>query len=317
MKVGRNDLCPCGSGKKYKHCHLPIDEAREASQRRMRRAQDTLMPKIMEAAQQFPNALPPAIERYWKGKYTTQDMTRIDELEDRGAERFLTWFAFDYPLEDGRTLVERLIAGEDSPEFSEDERALLATWGDVRLRPYTIESAVKGKTIQLRDMLGGETYNINDHVASRRVEPGEVLVFHLVPVGEEQYIGGSAAHLTEDTREKLREFADIHLEAYQRDHPGTTWVDLLRDRSEVLNHFVMDLPVEAPDPNILDNIVAQARASLLLAGESVGLRKSPGEDDEDSNDSSDEPVPVGADLPASPETLDELEEQAPKSDPGI
>jgi uncharacterized protein YchJ len=21
QKVGRNDLCPCGSGKKYKHCH--------------------------------------------------------------------------------------------------------------------------------------------------------------------------------------------------------------------------------------------------------------------------------------------------------
>ena len=20
-KIGRNDLCPCGSGKKYKHCH--------------------------------------------------------------------------------------------------------------------------------------------------------------------------------------------------------------------------------------------------------------------------------------------------------
>jgi len=21
IKVGRNDPCPCGSGKKYKHCH--------------------------------------------------------------------------------------------------------------------------------------------------------------------------------------------------------------------------------------------------------------------------------------------------------
>jgi uncharacterized protein YecA (UPF0149 family) len=21
QKVGRNELCPCGSGKKYKHCH--------------------------------------------------------------------------------------------------------------------------------------------------------------------------------------------------------------------------------------------------------------------------------------------------------
>jgi preprotein translocase subunit SecA len=26
-KVGRNDLCPCGSGKKYKHCHLRQDQA--------------------------------------------------------------------------------------------------------------------------------------------------------------------------------------------------------------------------------------------------------------------------------------------------
>ncbi|MCZ8512693.1 SEC-C metal-binding domain-containing protein [Paenibacillus filicis] len=26
-KVGRNDACPCGSGKKYKHCCLPLDNA--------------------------------------------------------------------------------------------------------------------------------------------------------------------------------------------------------------------------------------------------------------------------------------------------
>jgi uncharacterized protein YecA (UPF0149 family) len=26
LRAGRNDPCPCGSGKKYKKCHLPIDE---------------------------------------------------------------------------------------------------------------------------------------------------------------------------------------------------------------------------------------------------------------------------------------------------
>ena len=32
MKIGRNDQCPCGSGKKYKHCHYDKDlEARQAS----------------------------------------------------------------------------------------------------------------------------------------------------------------------------------------------------------------------------------------------------------------------------------------------
>ena len=25
-KIGRNDPCPCGSGKKYKRCHLPLDQ---------------------------------------------------------------------------------------------------------------------------------------------------------------------------------------------------------------------------------------------------------------------------------------------------
>jgi hypothetical protein len=28
-KTGRNELCPCKSGKKYKHCCLEIDERRE------------------------------------------------------------------------------------------------------------------------------------------------------------------------------------------------------------------------------------------------------------------------------------------------
>ncbi len=28
-KVGRNEPCPCGSGKKYKNCHLKLDENRD------------------------------------------------------------------------------------------------------------------------------------------------------------------------------------------------------------------------------------------------------------------------------------------------
>jgi hypothetical protein len=31
MKVSRNDPCPCGSGKKYKRCHMEADQAEAAS----------------------------------------------------------------------------------------------------------------------------------------------------------------------------------------------------------------------------------------------------------------------------------------------
>jgi hypothetical protein len=30
---GRNDPCPCGSGKKYKQCHLAADEAKARAER--------------------------------------------------------------------------------------------------------------------------------------------------------------------------------------------------------------------------------------------------------------------------------------------
>ena len=34
--LGRNDICWCGSGKKYKHCHLDADEKIRAAERAKR-----------------------------------------------------------------------------------------------------------------------------------------------------------------------------------------------------------------------------------------------------------------------------------------
>jgi hypothetical protein len=284
-KVGRNDPCPCGSGKKYKHCHLPLEEAAQAEHLRLRRAVDTLMPRIIETARELPDAILPALQRFWNGKYTPEQLADLDDLEERGAERFLSWFAFDYRLEDGRTLVEQLAAGEGALTLNDDEARLLHEWSGVRLRPYVVEDVLKGQSMHVRDLLDETAYEVEDHAASRRVRPGEVLIVHLVPAGVRRYIGGAAAHLTADTREKLLEFAALHLEAFTRDHPAATWADLLREQSEVLNHFVMALPVEQPDPTLLDNIINQTRVSLQLAGESLGIGRvasdeSPGSSDE-------------------------------------
>ena len=37
VKVGRNQPCHCGSGKKYKQCHLDADEAAAAAAREQQR----------------------------------------------------------------------------------------------------------------------------------------------------------------------------------------------------------------------------------------------------------------------------------------
>lgn len=278
VKLGRNDPCHCGSGKKYKDCHLPIEQAYRAEQMKLREAQETLLPRIMEAAQSVPAAFPVALERFWNGKYTHEQMSELDDLEDRGADRFLTWFAFDHRHDDGQTLVEQLASAAETGGFEADEYELrlLRNWTGVRLRPYVIEDLRKGQNMTLRDLLDEGTYLLADQAAAKRLEPGEVVVGHIVPADTPLgaaaptfYLAGAAAQLTADTAEKLLEFAGLYLTDLQRTQPDATWSDLLRERSYVLNHFVMALPREEYNPTLLDNLILEARVTLHLTGEAL------------------------------------------------
>ena len=261
-KIGRNDPCWCGSGKKYKQCHLVADDAAAGEQRRLKAAGDALLPRLIERAQQHTDLLPTAFSLFWNDRYTLDQMATLDELEGRGAERFLTWFTFDYPLADGHTVVERLAAGSDDFERTDDEAALLEQWARVRLAPFVVESSVRAREIHAHALLGDEQYTIEDQAASRRVDDGEVLIVHLLPVGPKYYIGGAAAHLTADTAATLRTYSLLHLAALQQEHPDADANTLLYAKSYLLNHFIMHLPVDAPDPTVFERILQQTRAEL-------------------------------------------------------
>ncbi|WP_129629719.1 YecA family protein [Candidatus Oscillochloris fontis] len=277
-KLGRNDPCHCGSGRKYKDCHLIIEEAARSEQLLLRQAQDSLLPKIIEAAQSVPEQFPEAFARFWQNKYPFEQMSDLDAVEDRGAERFLTWFAFDFHMNNGRTLVEQLNIAADEGSFEVDpyERRLLEQWRTVRLRPYIVAEIRKGKGMLLRDLLGEQEFDVTDYNAAKRLEVGEVVVGHLTPADTpldapvpNYYLGGAAAHLTNDTPQKLVEFAELHLADMRRERPDVTWSDLLEERSEVLNHFVIALPREAPDPSVMERLVSDGRIALQLTKESV------------------------------------------------
>jgi hypothetical protein len=312
-KIGRNDPCWCGSGKKYKECHLPRQEEEKAEQRRLQEAEDLLMAKIMEAAQEVPAEFPEALTLFWNGKYTVDQMSELDDYEIEGSERFLVWFAFDYVQEDGQTLVEQLVRDAEAGTFELDEyeARLLPQWSSVRLRPYLVEQIEKGYGITVRDLLDDGVYTVKDAGAPKRMEEQEVMVAHLVPVGVKEAgqppewvqkglprpedepedeelpqtplysIAGRAAQLTADTREKLIEFAGLYLDDLRRTQPDATWSDLVRDRSHILNHFVMALPVEEYNPTLMDNLILEARVALQMAQEGVSSLRGQKDADED------------------------------------
>lgn len=252
-EIGRNAPCWCGSGKKFKHCHQREEQAWQADQLRLNEAHDRLVPKIIEAARACPTSVVAAMGRFWNGKYTAEQLVDLDELEPRGAERFLTWFAFDAVQDDGLTLVETLARAAMANEFDGDayEVRLLQDWQTARLGPYRVEQVIPGAGVVMRDLLNNNnTYEVKDHGASQRLERGEVVVGHLLQLGTNDYrspslprfvVGGAAAQLTTDTQERLLSLASHVLADMQQNNPDATWADLTRQRSEIFNHVIMGL----------------------------------------------------------------------------
>lgn len=339
-KLGRNDPCWCGSGKKYKDCHFPIEQTQRAETMKLCQTQDALFNRILEAVELIPEQFPLALEQFWKGKYTIEQMAELDDLEQRGAERFLTWVAFDYLGDQEHTLVERLAASVESMMDTTDtstadasvlvvdpfEQRLLQHWQHVRLQPYVIEAINEGQGLTVRNMLTAQIHEVADAAAANRMEMGEIMVAHLVPAGGKAmitpaegiepaygrnisdeptyYLAGAAAHITSDTSEQLLEFASLYLEDLRRTQPAATWHDFARQRSYVLNHFIMALPEAAPDPSIVQKIVMRTRVALQLTGASLSNligRDQPADADAALADEAEPDAPADPDRGADPD----------------
>ncbi len=119
MKIGRNDPCPCGSGKKYKKCC--VDKAAPPSQalyyRRLSEAHNRLMERLMAYATRTfgDEAIDVAMHEFllWPD---SEDEVSEDRL-DRAGYLFWPWFVFNWaydPADDegalagpeGRTVAE-------------------------------------------------------------------------------------------------------------------------------------------------------------------------------------------------------------------
>ena len=76
-ELGRNDPCHCGSGKKYKQCHLVKDEETERAAR-AKAAGDTTAEAAPEA--QKPAAAPgkPKTRQPWKGQQNTRGFGKLN-----------------------------------------------------------------------------------------------------------------------------------------------------------------------------------------------------------------------------------------------
>jgi tetratricopeptide (TPR) repeat protein len=177
FKPGRNDPCWCGSGKKYKKCHLAADEEAE------RRAAE---PELEDAGTEPPAGTPLHAKvlgdliAFSAERYTLRNLKEARRLyfgpsagnvdEDELAESgFFDWFARDFrPRGKGPALVEEYLRSRGTG-LPAAERELLQSLSAARYGLYEVERVEEGAGVELKDVLGGEPFFVHDVSSSREL----------------------------------------------------------------------------------------------------------------------------------------------------
>ncbi|MFO8048494.1 MAG: SEC-C metal-binding domain-containing protein [Desulfosudaceae bacterium] len=204
MKIGRNDPCPCGSGRKYKKCCLAQAEAPSPMlrYRRLSEAYEQLSDRLLKHASQTfgEDAVYVAMAEFLLWSEEPDEMFNEDNYE-RLIPLFVPWFLFNWEYDaleaagheldgpEGRTVAE-LYAEKHAGRLDSVEETLITS---VNRQPYSfweVIAAEPGRGITVKDILRGHSLKVVEIMASEYVQPGEMLFGRAVNVdGVDMLVG--------------------------------------------------------------------------------------------------------------------------------
>jgi hypothetical protein len=177
-RQGRNQPCWCGSGRKYKHCHLGTTEAAPLPER---------VGWLCRKAVCF-------LER--RGGSAQADVYEIAQARavdpddpDSVAKTFEDPIVMDLALSEGGWF-ERFVA-ERGPLLPDDEALLARSWLLVERTVYEVGDVRPGDGLVVRDLRTGEEIDVRERTFSRQARPGALICARAVPDGaRHQFVGG-------------------------------------------------------------------------------------------------------------------------------
>jgi hypothetical protein len=170
VRVGRNDPCPCGSGRKYKRCHLAADEAAA------RRAPSSAA-ALHERDRRLADDMRRFAERRWPALWTAA-LDRLVRRDPEGAPPIaIPWLLYHEQF-DGRAVVEWFLdaRGASLPVADHD---WLASQRAARLAVSEVVSVAPGEVV-LRDLLSGEERAVVEHSAAETLAAGDTVLTRVV-----------------------------------------------------------------------------------------------------------------------------------------
>jgi len=186
-KVGRNELCPCGSGKKYKKCCLQKEEEFNTFYRSITKSSNDLMIKysrfvVGELGEQV---LDEAVIDFFMGREEDQDR---DNLLHEFGSLFWPWFFFCWTIDPvdlafselqenipPDTTMAELYSQRKGDDLDKREQSVFSA---MNRKPFTfleIKEVSTDKGFYVQDMIAGSEFFVIDPELSKWVSQDDII----------------------------------------------------------------------------------------------------------------------------------------------
>ena len=167
-RVGRNAPCPCGSGRKYKKCHLPLEEAERAStagKTGVHELDGRLVRELSEWAM---------LRFAHEWRRFTRDFADVREA----LQLAVPWSVYGFRVR-GKAVVDWYLE-EHGRRLSRAERAWLAAQKAAWLSVWEVTGVEPGETVTVRDLLSGEVRRVREVSGSQTLVARDALLARVV-----------------------------------------------------------------------------------------------------------------------------------------
>jgi len=197
---GRNERCPCGSGKKFKHCHLDREAELPGSG-----SKATAAPVLAGSGSAGAATEPPP-----QRSIRTMDVELADRILNHNRLRFgtewdrllqrwagdqavfdglvSTWAAYHADIQ-GQTALDRFVH-EHHNTLKHEERAWLEAQRHAWLSVWDVEDCDPGHDLHVHDLLSGECRDVDDAVLSRILREGDTVLARVVDYNRTAFFSG-------------------------------------------------------------------------------------------------------------------------------
>jgi SEC-C motif len=244
-KTGRNDRCPCGSGKKFKKCCLVTSAA---FTRQDRASALVKLEEFIDDA--FSEESDRALAEFW-GDYLDHDGELDDNRGIVSTEVFEMWLTFDRKLSDGSRLIDKFL-GHQREALTNAEREYLETVRRTSMRLYEVADLAPGMTVTLRDVLDGRQLTVHERSGSRNMGRFEWYAARISPRGAsgKPEIEAGLLHIPRLLHEHVRSNLICIRDKYFGHQPHATSDDFFKEMPPFFHRAWIEAVFNPPVPQL-------------------------------------------------------------------